>query len=1674
MGENAMSIFLREIKKRLTTDLRRDERGCLIPDVRVTLGSKICIDRFYEADLLFQNLGDIKRFAQLVVDDILKSLKKSLKKKYSGIFVLGYEEYSSTLVQQVASLVKVRSKTANSEWLVLEHKAGKRPAVNFGRFIAGSLDKYIGSIKDDKGGGKILCVNVLPVGTTMSTIYKMQNAFIRGAAAGLNCSEDEIGRRVEFLNYCIVAVGNVYCKQFDASNKGEQEEKELAQQFVVPDPVVGSKGKWHEVELQPDRANEFDRASGEGVPDRKKVRYLIPVEARWSEIKIEPGRDDPLLHVDGVSTAPNCVFQSELPEKQYGYYGRKSNVDLLCPTEGESYIRYGHIERGDNHYQFYFDFEKLTEKLSKLHLHELDKWACDERKKIDCDAYNVVISPLQVTNSAFLTYVADNIFGSNLHLLHIDIDGSKKEVVRTRYGYLKNDIQRIIKNGKKVNFYYVDDSICSGSTLSRAYKLLQMLYNQAIAGLNENAAADFKLRKVFLLINRASYETAIQWVDDPNNDWCGFINLCVPSYNTHAGTCPGCKVRDRFDLLAKRSVTNDLTSYFYREKVKHNLRTVEQFDIWQDDAILNDPTYFRWFTGYIYYHDIKNHNDYEAIKTFLDSDFVKGKKRSKVTLDDYIKWRISQSKSESEKEEVKRLMKTIIAEDNFLRLKTMNEAYRRLVYEKNPVREPEDVIRKFLSDAAKEKNIYDRFMRIISYIKVISRDYLVSNYDVRKAIIKVMRDIVEVLLSQDGGSYQNDRDKEYDMDKEWKDVLYKAIRNPEKSSKKKTISSSLQFRLFNLVAHRLALLDDQMLLDSKLICEKIFPAHGRLMVIDPEEEIFCPIDPKKTLLQFVSSVKTAVMHRDNDSLCEQINEFAHKVKEKTSPGETDVGTRYRLYFVNMLLLENTRMVFDLAEELSLELTDFGKKVDAFWEYDGYDGFGGLTERKKTGNRISEDRINTVFDDGVFRQNQFHNLIDYYENNFDCSGRDGAICNNRIRSMINYFNITKFLSESEYEKKRNEKFHNLPYIYEDLCITLAELTDSDNCYLIYRKEGEDSQVIARTYCVKNDEVFFDEKNAENIRYMYGVNIGHKEFNKIINKFNEKDGGSINSDCRDTNDSKGLFEYIIGIDTVSLSDIEDTANREDDKKYTTIKYTTIKLPLNLMQDKNNDERYFYIVLESQKVIEENTSDKAVTTHQNAEAGLEDKENTKNLQRLYYVLFLRNRIWESLREDYSRLMNFRYHCSFLEPINTDKDQRSVWHISDLHIGEKNIPGDALNRLNDFIRNKKDNVPELLAVTGDIVHASKDAATAQKHYMQAGNILFRIVKELFGVPRSDEGRADLYLPYDWRRRVLITTGNHDYAAMNSVSVQTQERKVTVATPARSTGGTMSKFNYLIEFLTKFLDAPPKTLIDDDLNEIRYYKYLNKTKKDDDEGCGIFVGIFNTSSKANALQNNKVGFNRPVLKRIVKNGKWNEEKHKNEPHIALLHHSPHYVESYMNYLNDKYDPEKHGFDPKDADYNRLYDYFCEAFKETPKILVAADKSEICELNFIKEFSKLFSEAEAKEAFAGSILKQDMQTLYQALNDILGDKPIGEYGYDILTKLYTLRSTQEEDKKEYENIYKELLNNEELDCLAGHIHEDDRSNKTVNQLFDKDSIIHIAEYKIKSGEYEFLGKSDET
>ena len=443
---------------------------------------------------------------------------------------------------------------------------------------------------------------------------------------------------------------------------------------------------------------------------------------------------------------------------------------------------------------------------------------------------------------------------------------------------------------------------------------------------------------------------------------------------------------------------------------------------------------------------------------------------------------------------------------------------------------------------------------------------------------------------------------------------------------------------------------------------------------------------------------------------------------------------------------------------------------------------------------------------------------------------------------------------------------------------------------------------------------------------------------------------------------------------------------------------------------------------------------------------------------------------------------------------------HISDAHITENkrwDVNSETVEKILNRIAEHKLNSGgiDLIAFTGDIVTGSDNALGAQNKYKIAGKVLESIALKLWGVKKKMNGKVVSFLPVDWKRRIIITTGNHDYAAMNDVVVQTKSRVIRSASPSKHQGGTMSKFTYLIEFMQYFLDAPIDVLIENDLNEVRHYRHLN-----------LKMLILNSTSLVNSLQNNKVGFNKKKVENLMNLPLWDVGE--NEKCICLAHHSPDYK---IDYIVDIYEPYKLFSLKVDCNVLELYKCFCEVVKAENIDLNSKNANDFKKL--FDRFSEMISNYQKKciidnnlkravlkkdedvddvckkctdpkncehcqsckeeglnvrindwiKVFYESDLYIDMQGLYNCIEYTKsnGMEPKDEFSLQLISKFDNVRKANENDRATFNAVFENALRNVFFKngikkrtglVLAGHEHV---SRETVINISTEEFKVYV-------------------
>lgn len=1529
------SWFLQHMQNRLNRDIRLPGGGCMIDGVHVRLGSKIHLGRFYEGELLFHDAGNVMRFAYLLAQRLLYGEDNLDRDRH--IILLGYEKYSVSLMLQVEYWLKRSNQFTDVH-----------TAIIYDDLENGNVELRPCYDRDEQYpavGTRI--VAVVPVGTTLSTVYKMYHVARKGLAAHNLPWDTLYGNPSYTRNYCLILVN-----------------KDLSSELTSD----VTKRYWSNINPASQTVTTRQEANGGCTLD---VKYLIPAESEWfapdscSICGMDSNGVPAVIGAKHSDTTPNAIFTLQAK--------REGKFKNLVPDMGKNRdrifnlfntIHYSHLYHGNSHFQFLLDFPKL------YYTHRCDIEKEVRTWQVPTDAFHVVISPLQFTNSPFLKAVLDLVFHGSARFLHIDLKDSYREDIRTKFVYITEEFRNLRRVAPQTRFcvHFVDTSIVTGSTVNRAKLLMQMLLTQSQC-LDDGVEL---FSKVFLLVNRCSYSTVRSFVRDPRNDMRAYVHLAIPSYNTENDFCPACRLVKKYELLEKRSSTERLSSEFRRLKEKHKKRAQDEYDLWLNKTILNNPSYFSWLKQWLYsnvpegsgqmisYAPAEDDGSravlYDCARTIARAideyiaDRLKHQERdarhrqstlellSQICLNDIVDYVRSEGRAvlgekqdaDAFKRDTLRLVRTHLVETrNYMRLYAMQCAYEgletldeslsagdgndvlnrltrkkmlELIAErlKDPIRKEmgKQLSSGFSDEDARRVEFCYKIEWFFSYIKVLSREQIAKYYHCRRAIMGIMGDMLRLLsignekpgVRNKGHRLEQLSRKLLEEGEEWEPVisLFKQLRGTTDGVDGQ-LCALMEYQVMMMLLHRTADLQMNYVtqednIDSFMhryyqLADRGFASNGP----DGKEEIpvfwLPPCD--KVIRRYLKSLKLAVMMNKDDASCLAMtqvpNALAH-ICERMDGRDPDFDRReIWLLFARYIYLENAQMLYAGMENLEKKLS--AKDLESLDEARPVDDFG--THMRTLSGKAAEclsgcyqNLDSHAKEEDILYQNILGNFCRFWHQStnqppvtVERSGT-GTMSADRIAHLLQYFRRLNKLSE---ETDRDE----LPYIYEELCRIICGFTGFQMCYIAFRGESKFPQIFTQSgYYVK----FMRSSKILNAARLDGL-LGR------VDEARKRSDAALKGECPLPAES-GDRMLIPGV-----TQLHDKNGDQDD-------YLIVCIGI---EDDPLGADKFYIVLQADR-------SKGVF-------GTEEKLCIASMQNARDILFMRHQLQKALSRDYTMLISLRFDWSYVRPIRAEQARSPVLlHISDLHIKEDVTLGDnskadlVVKKLTENMKEWGSERIDLLAITGDIIDGrDSNAPQIEENYRSAEKLLNVIVIHLW----QDQ---DGYLPHDWRRRVMITTGNHDYAAMNQFQAILKRRVLTSGMPVEIESGTMSKFAYYIDFLIRYLDPPIDELIRNDLNEIRYYRLLN-----------MKVLLLNCSGNAAPRRTNKIGVNREKVKALIERGLWAEDNMTDFrvclAHYAYTYELSYFIDDYDTLPGWEWDPDTQ----KTCVINNLVAAFCES-----------------------------------------------------------------------------------------------------------------------------------------------------
>jgi hypothetical protein len=551
-----MSIFDKKIKiaaNKKIDDNENTDAGYLIENSHMRLGSKIHIDGFFEMSFLFYRTSIANRIAFEIIQNIKNN---GIDIKKDKLLFYGYASYSKAIITSLVEILnEYRENSEKVRFVVYQHNLQTETSNEEIQLFDGHEDNlYL-----IPSGTHI--IQIVPISSTLTTFYKMWDKFIE------KYSESKTNIWLKeydpVLNYTVFWVydesfteGSDYIEKTDFLNQKIKTFKNLVKndiQFLISSPL-----KWH-------------------LPlgcDKCFPQNLIEEEI--------------LVETDKTSTVPT----QQLRLKKYKSLRltldkekeRERNNRVLLLLLKSKCIKYGHILRGKNHFQYYINTQEFFYKAQK----DIKGWLGELKTKFQPDKskLNIIFVPEHNTNVGFAQFVNIYCFNGTAEVISINIDKEYRTNFICEHKAIKaaNKILLDFWNQKEENdkctvkFYFVDDSIITGGTFNRANDLLLSLLPQE----EIKYFPTIIFSKIFVLVDRLSENSKNAYVKEPEKNFHTFLHIDISSMRTNGDSCICCKLKSEAERLFAKSSTKKLAVYWY-EKI--NSRDAVFFD--KEDK--NDP-----------------------------------------------------------------------------------------------------------------------------------------------------------------------------------------------------------------------------------------------------------------------------------------------------------------------------------------------------------------------------------------------------------------------------------------------------------------------------------------------------------------------------------------------------------------------------------------------------------------------------------------------------------------------------------------------------------------------------------------------------------------------------------------------------------------------------------------------------------------------------------------------------------------------------------------------------------------------------------------------------------------------------------------------------------------------------------------------------------------------------
>lgn len=314
-------------------------------------------------------------------------------------------------------------------------------------------------------------------------------------------------------------------------------------------------------------------------------RYFIQLDVDYKEplscddcFPENPMAETPLIEVNAASTIPNQAFGIiEASAKN------SLKIDYPWIQREEEQMEclkgeflYGHVQRNENHFLYYFKTENIWMQEQENIRKSLSDWK-NACSRINGLQYHIIVAPMHFSNAGFVEMVNHVVFGGNAILLRIDFDKEYRSNAYAKYSYLRNYI-------KQMRALSEEGVVCvhyvdDAIISGRTFHRAKSLI-ESILEINYAQEDHVEIRifdKVFVLIDRNSMASRMQYVK-AREDFYSFIHVNISSLRNYGDSCVCCNLKKEADILWDTASTSAIAEYWERSAGNFELCALDGYD----------------------------------------------------------------------------------------------------------------------------------------------------------------------------------------------------------------------------------------------------------------------------------------------------------------------------------------------------------------------------------------------------------------------------------------------------------------------------------------------------------------------------------------------------------------------------------------------------------------------------------------------------------------------------------------------------------------------------------------------------------------------------------------------------------------------------------------------------------------------------------------------------------------------------------------------------------------------------------------------------------------------------------------------------------------------------------------------------------------------------------------